>query len=144
MARPFTSRSFTSYSPRVESEFKFSPITGSHIQKMLRGLSIRKATGLDGIPARLLNAASDHIHVPLAFICNMSLSLETGVFPSDWKLASEITVDSVFILVPYRNKTVYLILVCGTYVLGGVMSNTILQASSNFCLLFPVEARPCC
>ena len=40
---------------------------------------------MDRIPARLLKAASDHIHVPFAFICN--LSLRTGEFPSDWKLA---------------------------------------------------------
>ena len=71
LARNFTPRSFKVFSPRVESEFKFHKVTSEFMQKALRKLSARKATGLDGISSCLLKAASDHIHVPLTFICNL-------------------------------------------------------------------------
>ena len=42
-------------------------------------------TGLDGISVKLLKDTSDVIAQPLANIFN--LSLQTGIFPDDWKIA---------------------------------------------------------
>ena len=69
----------------MNTSLKFSFIQSVDVQKQLRQLPIRKATGLDGIPARLLRAAASHIHIPLAHICN--ISMQTGVFPDEWKSA---------------------------------------------------------
>ena len=85
LARKFTPRSFTVMSPRNESVLTFELITSESIRKKLKHLSVKKATGLDGISSRLLKAGADVIDAPLAYICN--LSLKTGVFPSDWKCA---------------------------------------------------------
>ena len=82
LAREFTTRNFIIYSPRIDSVFKFEHITSIEIQKRLRILSIRNATGIDKISARMLKRASAHIHIPLVYIKN--LSMETGVFPEDW------------------------------------------------------------
>ena len=85
LARRFTPRQFTIFSPRVETDFKFVSINPDDLQKSLRKLTIRKATGLDGISSRMLRRASEYIHIPLAYIINASL--RTGVFPAEWKLA---------------------------------------------------------
>jgi hypothetical protein len=48
-------------------------------------LEIGKSTGLDKISTQLVKQADETIFESLAYIFN--LSLETGIFPDDWKLA---------------------------------------------------------
>ena len=50
---------------------------------MLCALDEKKAVGPDGLSARFLKEIADEITVPLTKLFNKSL--ETGVFPSDWK-----------------------------------------------------------
>ena len=45
---------------------------------MLKGLSPRKANGLDDLPARFIHESAESIAYPISYIIN--LSLETGVF----------------------------------------------------------------
>ena len=58
------------------------------MQKELRSLKRKKASGADDIPPGLLKDASSVLAEPLAFIIN--LSLRTGTVPSDWKVAKVI------------------------------------------------------
>ncbi len=51
---------------------------------MLEELQVSKSTGLDDIPARFLRDAADIIAPTVTFV---NLSLETGIFPSDMKIA---------------------------------------------------------
>ena len=51
---------------------------------MLKGLSPRKATGLDDLPARFIRDGAEGIAYPISYIIN--LSLKTGVVPDEMKL----------------------------------------------------------
>ncbi len=72
-------------SDRVDDTFYFKAVESEYVRRQLHSLAAGKATGLDGIPARLLKLSADYIYSPLTFLVNMSLS--TGNFPSDWKRA---------------------------------------------------------
>ena len=69
----------------VESSFHFSRISVQEVLSALNQLNLRKSPGLDGISVKLLKDTSDVIAQPLANIFN--LSLLTGIFPDDWKIA---------------------------------------------------------
>ena len=69
----------------VESSFHFSCISVQEVLSALNQLNLRKSPGLDGISVKLLKDTSDVIAQPLANIFN--LSLQTGIFPDDWKIA---------------------------------------------------------
>ena len=56
------------------------------MEKVLHSLNPRKATGVDGIPARILKAFARKLSKPLADLFN--LSFELGKVPSTWKLAN--------------------------------------------------------
>ena len=72
----------------TENQFTFIPVKESEIVKELRNLKRRKASGLDNFPPGLLKDTSLVLTKPLTFIIN--LSLETGVVPSEWKVAKVI------------------------------------------------------
>ena len=50
---------------------------------MLKGLSPRKATGLDDLPSRFIRDGAEGIAYPISYIIN--LSLKTGVVPDEIK-----------------------------------------------------------
>ena len=52
---------------------------------MLKGLSPRKASGLDDLPARFIPDGAEGIAYPISYINN--LSLKTGVVPDEMKTA---------------------------------------------------------
>ena len=56
------------------------------VQAVLGSLDCTKATGPDGIPARLLKGTASVISPSLCKLYNKSL--EQGIFPQDWKLAN--------------------------------------------------------
>ena len=64
--------------------FTFSPISVGHVHKLLKGIPIRKAFGLDGINGRFLTAGASVIARLLTHI--FRLSLQHGCVPSEWKL----------------------------------------------------------
>ena len=72
----------------TEKQFTFNAVKESEILKELRNLKRRKAPGLDNFPPGLLKDAALVLTKPLTFIIN--LSLETGVVPSEWKVAKVI------------------------------------------------------
>ena len=49
----------------------------------LRKLKLTKATGLDGLTARLLKDAAQAIARPITYLVNLTIS--SGVIPSEWK-----------------------------------------------------------
>ena len=80
---PATTLSPSSLSP--STSFTFQAFPEDSIANELLCLNVRKATGLDGISSRLLRECAHQIARPLTHIFN--LSLLTGVFPSQWKVA---------------------------------------------------------
>ena len=50
-------------------------------------MEIRKTTGLDKISTKLVKQADETIFESLVYIYLTTVSLKTGIFPDDWKLA---------------------------------------------------------
>ena len=69
----------------VQNAFSFSLLSETEVCKMLKGLSPRKATGLDDLPARFIRDGAEGIAYPISYIIN--LSLKTGVIPDKMKTA---------------------------------------------------------
>ena len=66
-----------------DPSFKFSTVSTSSVYSLLCALDEKKAVGPDGLSARFLREIAGEITVPLTILFNKSL--ETGVFPGDWK-----------------------------------------------------------
>ena len=65
-------------------------IAEADIEKTLKNLKVSKATGLDGIPAKILKLSSNIISPSLTYIFNLLIS--TGIFVDDWKKAKVIPI----------------------------------------------------
>ena len=77
--------------PANHSEkFTIRDITVAETRKALKELKPRKATGLDGIPSRLLKDAANVLAGPLTEIFNMTVG--QGKVPKEWKKAKVIPV----------------------------------------------------
>ena len=66
-------------------EFVFAVIKEQEVSSVLKHLNTWKATGLDGLSTKILQACAVELAAPLAFLFNLSLS--TGVYPDQWKEA---------------------------------------------------------
>ena len=75
----------------VNSKFYFHSITETNILKKLKNLKVSKATGADGIPAKMLKLSCDIIAPSLTYIFNLSIS--TGIYVDDWKRARVIPTE---------------------------------------------------
>jgi hypothetical protein len=71
--------------PPVTNTFYFQNISVLELTKTIAQIKIKKSPGIDGIYAKLLKDAGDTINESLVSIFN--LSLQSGIFPDDWKLA---------------------------------------------------------
>ena len=71
---------------------EMSPITVTNngVKKLLLNLKVHKATGPDGIPARLLKALANEI-TPV-FSLFFQASLEQGIIPTAWKTAEVVPI----------------------------------------------------
>ena len=65
--------------------FNFEMVSHDCISKMLRMINIRKATGYDNIPAKLLRLAQNELTYPITNLVNNSISMST--FPDQLKCA---------------------------------------------------------
>ena len=70
---------------RHSTTFQLSEIKSSRVLKLLLKLDVSKATGLDQISNKILKLAGPVICNQLTVLFN--LSVKSGVFPNDWKLA---------------------------------------------------------
>ena len=73
------------YLKRHSTTFQLSEIKSSRVLKLLLKLDVSKATGLDQISNTILKLAGPVICNQLTDLFN--LSVKSGVFPNDWKLA---------------------------------------------------------
>ena len=69
----------------MEKTFQFRNITNEEVVNVLQQIKSKKSPGIDGISTRPLKDASDIVAESLVNIFN--LSLQTAIFPDDWKLA---------------------------------------------------------
>ena len=71
--------------PRVDQEFIPQNVSSAFVLLELRKLKSTKATGLNGIPAKLLKGAAQEVAKPIANLINLTFS--TGEIPQEWKEA---------------------------------------------------------
>ena len=81
MGRKSASTKYT-YSD-CDSIFKFRPVTPQAIQKKLKLINIRKATGYDNIPGKLLRLAHGELAGPVTNLINTTMAMDT--FPNPMK-----------------------------------------------------------
>ena len=74
-----------SENPNVPQEFYFRQTDSNVIRKLLMDLKIKKATGHDMLPAKLLKLGSESLCLPIAQLINKCIS--SGKFPSSMKYA---------------------------------------------------------
>ena len=79
---PWLDSALTLSTSTIPEEFLCSD---EQILCLLSSLNTRKATGADGVTARMLKATGTSIVMSITKLFN--LSLKTGIFPSDWKFA---------------------------------------------------------
>ena len=72
--------------PVCDHEFSFTRVEEEEVLKLLRGLDVNKAVGVDAISAKLLRIAAPGISASLASLFNHSL--ESGQIPQEWKSAN--------------------------------------------------------
>ena len=70
---------------KVESIFSFNTVSVTDVMKLLINLPCDKATGPDGVPAKVLPSIAHLIASPLTHIINRSLY--EGTIPYQWKIA---------------------------------------------------------
>jgi hypothetical protein len=61
-----------------------------NVTRLLESINSNKATGLDGIPGRILKLSADVVSPSLTKIFNQCLI--QGVYPDDWKIAKVVPV----------------------------------------------------
>ena len=71
---------------RTCKKFSFGNINKGTVYSELCKLKRKKSAGIDDIPPSVLKDGADVLAKPLARIIN--ISLETGVFPGDWKTST--------------------------------------------------------
>ena len=73
------------WTPRVTENLVLQNVSTNFVWKELTKLNLTKATGLDGLTARLLRDAAPVIAKLIAYLVNLTIS--TGVIQSEWKNA---------------------------------------------------------
>ena len=82
---PVTTSKCSDYLNPTQHTFTFTETSSNNIIKLIQSMSSNKASGLDGISCRLLKEAAPIVSPSLAYITNLSIT--TGIFPDDWKIA---------------------------------------------------------
>ena len=68
--------------------FSFEPTNPVEVQKRLKNIDTKKATGFDKIPPKLVKRSAEILSTPISIAINNSLKY--GVFSDDAKIASKI------------------------------------------------------
>ena len=72
--------------------FSFEPTNPVEVQKHLKNIDTKKATGFDKIPTKLVKLSAEILSTPLSIAVNNSLKY--GVFLDDAKIVSVIPLDN--------------------------------------------------
>ena len=70
---------------KTDRIFRFTRVDTTDVEKLLKKLKRKKATGIDELPSNLLKDSASVIAAPLTHIINVSFA--SAIFPEDWKKA---------------------------------------------------------
>ena len=73
-----------------EKLFRFQKVNSIQVYNELKGLKRKKAVGVDKFPSGMIKDAASVLAASMTFLINMSM--QTGLVPSDWKIAKVIPV----------------------------------------------------
>ena len=73
-------------SSQTVEQFQFNSVTTSEVYKLLKNINVKKATGTDKIPPKMVKISAEVLSQPLADVINNSIS--KGVSPDNAKIAS--------------------------------------------------------
>ncbi len=79
-----------SFASTVEKRCSFQKINPVQVYNELNCLKRKKAVGVDKFPSGMIKDAASVLAGPMTCLINMSI--QTGLVPSDWKIAKEIPV----------------------------------------------------
>ena len=82
---PEANINFDKYITPSQHSFSLMETTNDIVYRLIQSMPLNKACGLDGISCRLLKEAAPVITTSLTYIIN--LSIRSGIFPDDWKIA---------------------------------------------------------
>ena len=120
-------KNLQSSSISIPSSIWGSKITTEEINTILKSLNSRKAPGIDKIPTKLVNLASDFLAEPLPIAINNSIS--TSTFPNNAKIASVVPIDKKtddkYVISNFRPVS---ILNCFSKVYENVIKNELLKS----------------
>lgn len=68
---------------RGNEAFDFQEVNPTQMKSVLESLDVNKATGYDGISAKILKAGAEEISLPLSILYNSCI--KKGQWPCDWK-----------------------------------------------------------
>lgn len=71
--------------PKYDTEFNFSEVSPSYVARLLSKINVKKATGYDRLPPKLINVSDRHLSASLAEVINASFS--ACEYPNDMKRA---------------------------------------------------------
>ena len=75
----------------TKRSFKFDSVTKPYITTLLKNIDIKKATGVDRIPPKLVKLSANILSEPLTKTINDSLTM--GIFPDAAKIAAVSPID---------------------------------------------------
>ena len=84
----------------TKSSFKFDSVTKPYITTLLKNIDIKKATGVDRIPPKLVKLSANILSEPLTKTINDSLTMG-GIFPDAAKIAAVSPIDKS---TDYKNR----------------------------------------
>lgn len=70
---------------KTDANFKFQKVTSEKVEKIINKVNVKKATGADGIPAKIVKASKSVVAPQLTSLIN--LTVDTGIFPDKLKEA---------------------------------------------------------
>ena len=68
---------------KTDANFKFQKVTSEKVEKIINKVNVKKATGADGIPAKIVKASKSVVAPQLTSLIN--LTVDTGIFPDRLK-----------------------------------------------------------
>jgi hypothetical protein len=109
--------------------FNFQEVTSSLVEKKLKSLKVKKATGHDQIPAKILKLGASTLCTTLTPIINSCLT--QSQFPDDYKLAEVRPIHKKKDVMDMGNYRPVSVLTSASKILEGIMCDQIMEFMSS-------------
>lgn len=119
-------------------QFYIPLISGKFVSSELKNMKVKKSTGLDNISAKFLKMAEPIIFTPICEIIN--ISIKTGIFPDQWKMAKVIPIPKTGNLQDPNNYRPISILPIISKIAERHIFNSLYKYLSKYNLLYKLQS----